>query len=109
VIYHAALQNQLDEAQGFLEIRYSSSNSGTMCAKVYDSAGGSHLMSVSIRRADWRTVWSDSGTFSTYAGGVEVLGAATHCVAVSGNLSMGSRSVDKFRKSAYINKYGSPC
>jgi hypothetical protein len=71
-----------------LRIWYSSSNSGTFCAKTYDNLAGSHHIEVLIRRAEWRTPWFDSGTFAIYAGGVAVYGAATKCVWVFGRVTV---------------------
>lgn len=91
------LSNQLGETQGRLELRYSSATGGTNCAILYDMASGSHQMSVTIRRADLSYSGSDSGMYSTYAGGVAVTGAASRCIYVSGFLRMGPYSVDQFR------------
>lgn len=73
---------------GTLQIWYSSSNSGTLCAKTYDNLAGSHHMEVVIRRLDWQTRWYDSGTFTTYAGGVAVYGVATKCITVFGRVQV---------------------
>ena len=73
----------------YILVWYSTANSGSYCAKTFDNEAGSHSMSVSIRRADWRTVWSDTGTFTTYAGGVGVMGVATKCAEVSGWVTSG--------------------
>jgi hypothetical protein len=73
---------------GTLQVWYSSSNSGTFCAKTYDNLAGSHHMEVVIRRLDWQTNWYDSGTFTTYAGGVAVYGAATKCISVFGRVQV---------------------
>ncbi|MGK3206561.1 hypothetical protein [Amycolatopsis sp. MEPSY49] len=95
-----SLKNSLGELAGSLHLWYSSANGGTNCAKVYDDMSGSHSMSVSIRRSDQSTPVTDSGTFSTYAGGVVVTGTNGKCIYVSGNLSLGSGSVNQFRASA---------
>jgi len=84
----------LRDSSGFslgstLDIWYSSLNSGTFCAKTYDRIDGSHHMEVVIRRTDWQTPWYDSGMYTTYAGGVEVFGAATKCVAFFGRVTAG--------------------
>lgn len=94
-----SLKNSLGELAGSLHLWYSSANNGTNCAKVYDDASGSHSMSVSIRTENG-TPMTDSGTFSTYAGGVVVTGTNGKCIYVSGNLSLGSGSVNQFRASA---------
>jgi hypothetical protein len=57
-------------------------------------------MSVSIRTELMSTPVTDSGTFSTYAGGVVVTHTDGLCIYVSGNLSLGSGSVNQFRASA---------
>ncbi|WP_326944149.1 MULTISPECIES: hypothetical protein [unclassified Amycolatopsis] len=93
------LKNQLGEQAGTLRLWYSSANGGTNCAKVYDDASGSHSMSVSIRTDTSATV-TDSGTFSTFAGGVVVTGTNGHCIYVSGSLSLGTGQVNQFRASA---------
>lgn len=43
---------------------------------------------------------TDSGTFSTYAGGVVVTGTNGKCIYVSGSLSLGTGSVNQFRAAA---------
>jgi hypothetical protein len=74
----------------YILVWYSPADSGSFCAKTFDNEAGSHYMSVSIRREDWQTVWSDSGTFTTYAGGVGVKGVdIPHCAYVSGKVTSG--------------------
>jgi hypothetical protein len=94
------LSNSIGEQAGVLRLWYSGANGGTNCAKVYDNASGSHSMSVSIRTQLMPSPVTDSGTFSTYAGGVVVTGTDGLCIYVSGNLSLGSGSVNQFRASA---------
>jgi hypothetical protein len=114
-IYTHVLESPLGETQGLLQVWYADGAGGTYCAQTFDAADGSHPMNACIRRWDWSTVWCDAGTFTTYAGGVEVYGGAPHCVTVSGYLAMGSSSLDKFRWPAgstprvVINKDGVPC
>ena len=43
---------------------------------------------------------TDSGPYSTYAGGVVVTGTDGKCIYVSGSLSLGSGSVNQFRAAA---------
>jgi hypothetical protein len=71
-----------------VEFWYSSANSGTLCAKTQDNLAGSHHMEVVVRRADWQTPWSDSGTYTTYAGGIAVYGMDTHCARVFGRVTV---------------------
>ena len=94
------LSNSLGEQAGVLRLWYSTANGGTNCAKVYDNASGSHSMSVSIRRENMTTPVTDSGTFSTFAGGVVVTHTDGLCIYVSGSLSLGTGSVNQFRASA---------
>ncbi|WP_206793161.1 hypothetical protein [Amycolatopsis sp. MtRt-6] len=94
------LSNSLGEQAGVLRLWYSSANGGTNCAKVYDNMSGSHPMSVSIRTERMTTPVTDSGTFSTYAGGVVVTRTDGLCIYVSGSLSLGTGSVNQFRASA---------
>ncbi|WP_410567817.1 hypothetical protein [Amycolatopsis sp. cmx-4-61] len=94
------LSNSIGEQAGVLRLWYSSANGGTNCAKVYDNVSGSHPMSVSIRTERMTTPVTDSGTYSTYAGGVVVTHTDGLCIYVSGTLSLGSGSVNQFRASA---------
>ena len=71
-----------------IQIWYSSANGGTYCAKTYDNLSGSHHIEVVVRRGDWTTNWYDSGTYTTYAGGIEVFGAATKCVYFFGRVTV---------------------
>lgn len=57
-------------------------------------------MSVSIRRSDQSTPVTDSGTFSTFAGGVVVTGTSGKCIYVSTSLSLDTGSANQFRASA---------
>lgn len=91
-----ALTNRLGETQGSLRLYYSSANGGTNCVMLYDMASGRHPMTVTLRREDLSYPGSDSGTFEYYAGGVQVPGTNGKCVYVSGYLSMGPYSVDRF-------------
>ena len=93
------LTNSQGDQQGRLFLYYSSANGGTNCAKVYDDASGSHNMSVRMRRDDLSYQGSDSGYYSTYAGGVLVTSSNGKCIYVSGTLSMGSHSINQFRGS----------
>ncbi|MET7994118.1 hypothetical protein ABZU76_24810 [Amycolatopsis sp. NPDC005232] len=90
------LHNAVDETQGTVELRYSSANGGTNCAKVYDNASGKHAMSVTMTVDGIPGSGQDSGTFETYAGGVLVTGTNGHCAHVSGTLVMGTHSIDHF-------------
>jgi hypothetical protein len=65
-----------------LQVWYSSANGGTYCAKTIDNLSGSHHMEVIVKRERWTTSWYDSGTYTTYAGGIVVYGAtaAGECV-----------------------------
>lgn len=72
----------------FMDVSYSTANGGTVCAMVYDNINGSHYMSVNIRRSDWVTDWDDTGTFTTYAGAVEVYGAAGKCIFLYGQVTI---------------------
>jgi hypothetical protein len=94
------MTNRLGDTQGSVYLYYSSAGGGTNCATVYDNASGSHQMSVTLRRANLSYAGSDSGVYATYAGGVAVTGTAGTCVYVSGYLSMGPYSVDRFSYSA---------
>jgi hypothetical protein len=71
-----------------LNIWYSTSNGGTLCAKTYDNLTGSHHMEVVVRRADWQTAWSDSDTYATYAGGIAVYGMQKKCAWVFGRVQV---------------------
>jgi len=71
-----------------LNIWYSSGNGGTLCAKTYDNLPGTHHMEVVVRRADWQTAWSDSGTYATYAGAIAVYGMPTKCAWVFGRVQV---------------------
>jgi hypothetical protein len=64
----------------YLDIFYSTAAGGTFCAKTLDYLDGAHYMSVAVRRGDWVTKWYDTGTYSDYAGGIQVFGAAGKCV-----------------------------
>lgn len=90
------LTNRLGDTQGSVHLYYSSVNGGTNCALVYDNASGSHQMSVTLRRANLSYAGSDSGVYTTYAGGVAVTGTADTCVYLSASLQMGPYSVDRF-------------
>jgi hypothetical protein len=49
---------------------YSPAGSGTFCAMTFDNLAGSHHIEVILRHEDWQTPWYDSGTYSTFAGGI---------------------------------------
>ena len=72
-----------------LNIYYSTSGSGTFCAMTFDNLSGSHHMEVVVRRGDWTTNWYDSGTYNTFAGGIQVFGAAGKCVYFFGRVTNG--------------------
>ncbi|WP_328449503.1 MULTISPECIES: hypothetical protein [unclassified Amycolatopsis] len=93
------LKNQLGEQAGTLRLWYSSANGGTNCAKVTSDGNNPRSMSVSIRTETSATV-TDSGPYSTYAGGVVLTGTNGHCIYLSGNLSLGNGTVNQFRASA---------
>jgi hypothetical protein len=67
------------QGSSYVQIWYSSSNSGTLCAKVFDNLAGSHHMEIVVRRSTWQTPWYDSGTYSTYAGGIQHFGSNGNC------------------------------
>ncbi|MER7663934.1 MULTISPECIES: hypothetical protein [unclassified Streptomyces] len=90
-----------------LRIWYSPANRGTFCAKVTDEMNGKHPMAVSIRRADWKTVWRDGGTFEHYAGGVVVYGAAGKCVDVYGYAK--EDALTEYRSHAFVEAEGQNC
>lgn len=71
-----------------LKIWSASGGGGTVCVKTYDNLAGSHYMEATVHREDWQTRWSDSGTYSTYAGGVAVYGMDTNCASVSGKVTV---------------------
>ena len=58
----------------YVDITYTTANNGTLCAKVFDNLSGSHHMEIVVRRSTWQTPWYDSGTFDTYAGGIQHFG-----------------------------------
>lgn len=70
-----------------IRLYYSTLNGGTNCAMVFDNEAGSHAMLAHI--ADNKVQESfatDSGTFSTYAGGVAITHMNHSCVAWSGTI-----------------------
>ncbi|MEC3977518.1 hypothetical protein [Amycolatopsis sp. H20-H5] len=86
-----------DLGSGRLRLWYSTLNGGTLCAKVYDDLPGSHNMYVSINRTDWKTIYSDDGYYTTYAGGVAVFGINGKCANVNGTLEVGAYTAAKSR------------
>jgi hypothetical protein len=68
-------------AGSYVEVLYTSANNGTLCAKTFDNLEGSHHMEIVLRRTTWQTSWSDSGTFTTFAGGIQHFGTGV-CVTV---------------------------
>jgi hypothetical protein len=94
------LKNQLGEQAGTLRLWYSGANGGTNCAKVTSDGANTRSISVSIRTETMSTPVTDSGSFTTYAGGVVVTGTAGKCIYVSGSLSLGSGSVNQLRAAA---------
>lgn len=88
LIYVLTMYDQYGHDVGSrLHIWYSTGSGGTYCAKTYDNLSDSHHIEVVVRRGDWQTNWYDSGTYTTYAGGIEVFGAATKCVYFFGRVT----------------------
>jgi len=78
----------LSGTSGYVQLWYSSAGSGTYCAKTFDNLPGSHHTEIILQRDDWQTRWYDSGTYSTYAGGIYVSGANTHCARFYGEVTV---------------------
>ncbi len=93
------LKNQLGEQAGTLRLWYSNANGGTNCAKVTSDGAPARSISVSIWTSGGTPV-TDSGPYHEYAGGVVLTGTAGKCVYLSGNLSLGTGTVNQFRASA---------
>ena len=72
---------------GYVQIWRDYAGSGTFCAKTFDNLGGDHHMEIILQREDWSTRWYDSGTYSTYAGGIYVSGANTYCTKLYGEIT----------------------
>jgi hypothetical protein len=77
---------------GYVEIWKDTAGSGTFCAKTFDNLAGDHHMEIILQRDDWSTRWYDSGTYSTYAGGIYVSGANTHCTKVYGEITVNGQA-----------------
>jgi hypothetical protein len=100
VIKTIPLTNELGEARGVTQIRYSGSLGGVVCAMTLDNAGGSHAMTVTLKRGDLAATASDSGVYASYAGGVAVPNAQGHCFRVTGSVSYGEGRVNNHSGSA---------
>ena len=73
----------------YAQVWYSASNGGTFCAKTYDNIAGSHHMEIVVRRDDWQTPAYETGTYTTYAGGIAVYGVdAPHCAWIFGRVTV---------------------
>jgi hypothetical protein len=81
-------QIPLPGTSGYVQVWYSSAGSGTYCAMTFDNLAGSHHIEVILQRDGWQTRWYDSGTYSTYAGGIYVSGANSHCTGVYGEVTV---------------------
>lgn len=69
------------------ELYYSSADGGTNCLVVHDNAEGAHHMEASIHPGgDYHSGAKDIGTFTTYAGGVNVTGMAGRCVGIHASI-----------------------
>ncbi|WP_410606326.1 hypothetical protein [Amycolatopsis sp. lyj-109] len=77
---------------GYVDIRRDYAGSGTFCAKTFDNLAGDHHIEIILQRVDWSTRWYDSGTYSTYAGGIYVSGANTHCTRVYGEITVNDQA-----------------
>lgn len=86
LVYHIPLVASSGRTQGYTNVWYSSAGSGTFCAMTFDNLAGSHHMEVILRHEDWQTPWYDSGTYTTYAGGIYVSGMNTRCAWVWGRV-----------------------
>jgi hypothetical protein len=84
----------LSGTSGYVEIWLDTAGSGTYCAKTFDNLAGDHHMEIILQRVGWQTRWYDSGTFSTYAGGIYVSGANAYCTLVYGVVTV--NGVDHF-------------
>jgi hypothetical protein len=71
-----------------LHIWYSTAGGGTYCAMTFDNLSGSHHMEVQLRRQGWTTPWQDSGTYSTFAGGIQHFGSNGNCVFFFGRVTV---------------------
>ncbi|MEU4251582.1 hypothetical protein AB0F15_29625 [Amycolatopsis sp. NPDC026612] len=70
-------------AGSYVEVHYTSADNGTLCAKTFDNIEGRHHMEIVLRRTTWQTPWADSGTYETYAGGIQHFGTGGNvCVTV---------------------------
>jgi hypothetical protein len=78
----------LPDTSGYVQVWYSTAGSGTYCAMTFGNLAGSHHIEVILQRDDWQTRWYDSGTYSTYAGGIYVSGANTHCTGGYGEVTV---------------------
>ncbi|WNV87646.1 hypothetical protein [Umezawaea sp. Da 62-37] len=79
---------QLSGTPGYVQLWLDRSGSGTFCAKTFDNLGGDHHTEIILQRVDWQTRWYDSGTYSTYAGGIYVSGANAHCSRIYGEVTV---------------------
>jgi hypothetical protein len=84
----------LSDGKGTIEVSYDSAGSGTYCAKTFDHRDGSRNMHVYIRHEQWTTSWSDTGFYSTYAGGIYVSQTNTWCAYVYGWVEVNGRRYD---------------
>jgi hypothetical protein len=82
LVYHIPLSG----TSGYINVWYSPAGSGTFCAMTFDNLAGSHHIEVILRHEDWQTPWYDSGTYSTFAGGIYVSGMNTRCAYVWGRV-----------------------
>jgi hypothetical protein len=79
---------KLEGTSGYVQVWYSSEGSGTFCAMTFDNLPGKHHTEIVLQRDDWQTQWYDSGMYSTYAGGIYVSGANSHCAFVYGEVTV---------------------
>ncbi|AKU17256.1 hypothetical protein [Luteipulveratus mongoliensis] len=88
IVESGPLRNLYERKHGEWQLWYSSANNGTNCLMVFDRATGSHQMDagLAIKGAPGFGK-EDSGTFSSYAGGIQATNTNNRCVWIQGSVT----------------------